>query len=231
MTDGRLDAYSGPSDGESAMSDAENETLRQALAAQAELQREADHRVKNTLQLISSLVLLHGRRTTDEGAKRALTAVQRRVTAVSVAHRHVVRTAGVEQVELAALVRELTGDLASAAGREGIEIAMDLQPVTVPAREAAPLALILNEALGNALAHAFPDGRPGHVALTLHRADGAYELSVVDDGVGAPADSGGGFGRTILQLLTQQLRGALETTPAQPGLRVAVRVPMDQAQP
>ncbi len=212
------------------MSD-ETETLRQALAAQAELQREADHRVKNTLQLISSLVLLHGRRTTDPGAKRALKAVQQRVTAVSVAHRHVVRTAGVEEVELSSLVRELAGDLAAAAGREGIEISLDLEALTVPARHSAPLALILNEALVNALAHAFPDGRPGRIALSLRRAEGGFELAVTDDGVGPPAPGGDGFGRTILQLLAQQLRAKLETTDAQPGLRVAVSVPMDPAQP
>lgn len=213
------------------MSEAEIETLREALAAQAELQREADHRVKNTLQLISSLVLLHGRRAQDEAVKRALRAVQSRVTAVSVAHRHVVRTASVEQVELAALVRELAGDLASAAGREGIEIALSLEPVTISARQAAPLALILNEALGNALAHAFPDGRPGRIAVTLRQTADVIELSVVDNGVGAASGGADGFGRTILQLLAQQLHARLETTEAQPGLRVAVMAPMDKAQP
>lgn len=212
------------------MSAEEIESLRQALAAQGELQREADHRVKNNLQLISSLVMLHGRRAADDGARRALRAVQQRVTAVSAAHRHVTRDSGGERVDLAALVRELAGDLAAAAGREGIQITLELEPVLVAARDAAPLALILNEALGNALAHAFPDGRPGRIAVTLRRTDGAFELAVADDGVGqASADAG--FGRTILQLLSQQLRARLETHDAQPGLRVAVSVPMDQAQP
>jgi len=214
------------------MSNAETETLRQALEAQAELQREADHRVKNTLQLISSLVLLHGRRAQDDNVRRALKAVQSRVTAVSVALRHVVRHDGVEQAELSALVRELAGDLAAAADREGIEIAMSLEPVTVPARQAAPLALILNEALGNALAHAFPDGRPGRIAVTLRQTAETVELSVTDDGVGAAATGGAsGFGRTILQLLAQQLHARLETTDAQPGVRVAVMAPRNQGQP
>lgn len=213
------------------MSDAETETLRQALAAQGELQREADHRIKNTLQLISSLVLLHGRRATDLGAKRALKAVQQRVTAVSVAHRHVVRTAGGEEVELSGLIRELAGDLAAAAGRDGIEISLDLEPLTVPARQAAPLALILNEALVNALSHAFPDGGSGRIVLRLGRADGGFELCVADDGAGPPAAASEGFGRTILQLMAQQLHAQLQVSDAQPGLRVAVSVPMNQAQP
>lgn len=213
------------------MSDAETETLRQALSAQGDLQREAEHRVKNTLQLISSLVLLHGRRTTDPGAKRALKAVQQRVTAVSVAHRHVVRTADGEEVELSALIRELAGDLAAAAGREGIEISLDLEPLVVPARHAAPLALILNEALVNALSHAFPDGQTGRIVLRLSRVEGGLELCVADDGAGAPLAGSDGFGRTILQLMAQQLHARLETSDAQPGLRVAVSVPMDPAQP
>lgn len=214
------------------MSAEEIEILREALAAQTELQREADHRVKNNLQLISSLVMLHGRRATDDGAKRALRAVQQRVTAVSAAHRHVTRDSGSERVDLAALVKELAGDLAVAAGRDGIEIALDLEPVAVDAPHAAPLALIVNEALGNALAHAFPDGRPGRVSVTLVRTADGFDLAVADDGVGAAgADASvAGFGRTILQLLAQQLRGRLQTTETQPGLRVAVSVPMDSTQ-
>ncbi|MCR5873376.1 sensor histidine kinase [Phenylobacterium sp. J426] len=212
------------------MSADEIDSLRQALAAQAELQREADHRVKNNLQLISSLVMLHGRRATDDGAKRALKSVQQRITAVSAAHRHVSRDTGSERVDLAALVRELTGDLAAAAGREGIEITLELEPVFVAAPDAAPLALILNEALGNALTHAFPGARAGRIVVALRRTPDGFDLAVSDDGVGQ-AGAAPGFGRMILQLLAQQLRAKLEVTAAQPGLRVAVSVPAGQPKP
>lgn len=212
------------------MADDEIEALRHALDAQAELQREADHRIKNNLQLINSLVLLQGRRTTDEGVRRALKAVQQRVTAVSLAHRHVIRAEGAEWVEVSAMARELAGELAAAAGREGIAIAMDLEPVNVPARVAAPIALIVNEGLGNALTHAFPDGRPGRVALTVRRRAGGFELAIADDGVGFADDAAGGFGRTIIQLLVQQLRARLDLAPAQPGVRLTVSVPMDEGQ-
>ena len=88
-----------------------------ALERQAARAREVEHRVKNTLQLISSIVLLQGRRAGDEGAKAALRAVQQRVAAVSVSHRHVGWDEDCEQVEVAALVREIVGDLAGSAGR------------------------------------------------------------------------------------------------------------------
>jgi two-component sensor histidine kinase len=185
------------------------------------LRREADHRTKNTLQLISSIVMLQGRRATDPAAQAALKSVLQRITAVSLAHRHVHD----EQVELSALVRELATDIARSNGREGLAVDLALEPVTVAARAAAPVALIVNEALSNALRHGFADGRPGRVEVALRPLDGGFELAVADDGVGL-AGPAQGFGSTILQLMAQQLKGRLATTP-QPGCRIAVTVPME----
>jgi two-component sensor histidine kinase len=109
-----------------------------ALERQAARHREVEHRVKNTLQLISSIVLLQGRRAKDEGARQALRAVQQRVAAVSVAHRHVSWSEETEHVEVAALVREIVGDLAGSAGREGVAIDLDLEPVIIAGRSGAP---------------------------------------------------------------------------------------------
>jgi two-component sensor histidine kinase len=197
-----------------------------------ERQREAEHRVKNTLQLISSIVLLQGRRAADDAAKQALKAVQQRVAAVSVAHRHVAWSDGGERVELAGLVREIVGDLAGSAGREGVAIDLDLEPVYIPGRQGASFALLLSETVGNCLRHAFPEGRPGRVQVSLRRRGEAFELSVADDGVGAPdGGSATGFGLTVAQLMAQQLRGKLAMTPAQPGLKLSVSIPMDAQAP
>jgi two-component sensor histidine kinase len=199
-----------------------------ALERQAARAREVEHRVKNTLQLISSIVLLQGRRASDEGAKAALKAVQQRVAAVSVSHRHVGWDDDSEQVEVAALVREIVGDLAGSAGREGVVIDLDLETVSIPGRQAAPVALLISEAVGNALRHAYPDGRSGRVRVGLHRTGAGFEISVADDGVGiAPGSPPTGFGLTVAQLMAQQLRGQLTTDTAQPGVRLSVVVPMD----
>ncbi|MBL8555524.1 MAG: sensor histidine kinase [Phenylobacterium sp.] len=190
--------------------------------------REVEHRVKNTLQLISSIVLLQGRRAGDEGARAALRAVQQRVAAVSVAHRHVGWEGDAEQVELAALVREIVGDLAGSAGREGVEIDLDLESVTIAGRQGVPVALLVSEAVGNALRHAYPPGRAGRVRVALRRIGRGFELSVADDGVGiASGAPPAGFGLTLAQLMAQQLRGRLTTDVAQPGVRLSVVVPMD----
>jgi two-component sensor histidine kinase len=213
------------------MADPDVEALQHALDVQRALQREADHRVKNTLQLISSLVMLHARRTSDEAARQALKAVQQRVTAVSATHRHVTRDEAAERVELSALLRELVADLAASAGHEGVRIELDLEAVEIPAPDAAPLALIVTEAVSNALRHGFGDGRPGLVRVAMAQADGQLRLEVADDGAGLPeGPAPKGFGMTMIQLLVQQLRGVLETTAAQPGLKLSVSVPM-QASP
>jgi len=212
------------------MADPTTDSHEQALALHAQRAREVEHRVKNTLQLISSIVLLQGRRTEDDGARQALKAVQQRVAAVSVAHRHVGWNDEAEQVEVSALVREIVGDLAGSAGREGVDIDLELDSVTIAGRQAAPVALLVSEMLGNALRHAFPDGRAGRIQVALRLTSAGFDLVVRDDGVGMLVGAAKtGFGLTVVQLMTQQLRGRLETTAAQPGLQLSVSVPMDTA--
>jgi two-component sensor histidine kinase len=210
------------------MATASDDSAGDALERHAERQREAEHRVKNTLQLISSIVMLQGRRADDDGARQALRAVQQRVAAVSVAHRHVTWSEDAEEVELAGLVREIVGDLAGSAGREGVDIDLDLESVVIPGRHGAPIALLVSEAVGNALRHAYPGERNGRVRVGLRRTLDGFELAVADDGVGMdPTASKTGFGLTVAQLMAQQLRGRLETSAGQPGVRIAVVVPMD----
>lgn len=200
----------------------------EALERQAARHRDVEHRVKNTLQLISSIVMLQGRRATDDGARRALRGVQQRVAAVSVAHRHVDWIDDSEKVQLAQLIREIVGDLAGSAGRDDVAIDLDLDAVTIAGRQAAPIALLVSEAVGNALRHAYPVGRSGRVRVGLRRTADGFDLSVSDDGVGLPPGAPpSGFGLTVAQLMAQQLRGKLTTDTTQPGLRLSVSVPMD----
>ena len=201
------------------MASAMEDSPEQALERHTARQREAEHRVTNTLPLISSIGMLLGRRMTEVAARQA---------AVSVAHRHVTWSEEAEEVELAGLIREIVGDLAGSAGREGVAIDLDLESVSIPGRHGAPLALLVSETVGNALRHAYPEGVNGRVRVGLRRTPGGFELLVADDGVGLdPAMSKAGFGLTVAQLMAQQLRGQLETAAGQPGLRIAVSVPMD----
>jgi two-component sensor histidine kinase len=212
------------------MAEQDAAALTAALEAQAALQRESDHRMKNVLQLICSLLMLQGRRAASPEVQAALTAALQRATAVSVAARHVERIDGVERTDLTALIREIATELATRTRRDDVAIDLDLEPLTLPARHGGALALIVNEAVGNALAHGF-NGRGGRIKVGVRRAGDELVLSVHDDGIGVDGELPKGFGLTIAGLMAQQLRGRLETDVSQPGFRLAVHVPMPDAKP
>src|ERR1700753_109012 len=106
--------------------------------------REVDHRVKNNLQMIASLIQLQARRTEDEAVRAALRTVLGRVGAVATVHRRLFQ-GDPGLFEAADFLRDLVGDLAAQAGRDDIQITLALQPVTLPASSGAPFALIANE--------------------------------------------------------------------------------------
>jgi two-component sensor histidine kinase len=180
--------------------------------------------VKNNLQLIASLILLQSRRTPDAAARAALKTVLERVTAVATVHRRLFQNDPL-RFDVADFVRDLTADLASAAGRNDLEIVLDLEHVAIPAASAAAFALVFNELLGNALKHGFPPGRGGRIIVTLADRGAACVLTVADDGVGMSGEPPG-FGSMILKLLCQQLHADLQVGEAQPGVRATVTVPM-----
>lgn len=194
--------------------------------------RDIDHRVKNNLQLVCSLLLLQGRRAEDAAVRKALDRALARVSAVAAVNRHVVRTQTGELVELAELARDMVREHAGSAGRDDIEIQLDLDPVFAPARQGAPFALTLGELLANALEHAFRDRRRGGtVRVSLRRDADGLDLTVRDDGVGAPraAELPEGFGLTVARSCSEQLGGELLLESAQPGLRAVVRLPVNIA--
>jgi two-component sensor histidine kinase len=204
--------------------DARIRELEGALERKTTLLREVDHRVKNDLQLISSLILLQSRRVDDEVARQALKTMLERVNAVATVHRRLFLGEDSQQFDVASFVRDLAGDLALAAGRDDVRITLDLDPVSIRASAAAPLALVTNELMGNALKHAFP-GRGGVIAISLTKADDACVLTICDDGQGM-GEGKKAFGLTIVGLLCQQLRAGLEIASDGPGVRAVVRAPM-----
>ena len=189
------------------------------------LLHEVDHRVKNNLQLIASLIQLQARRSTDPEAEAALRAVLARVNAVATVHRRLFQ-GDVQRFAVADFLRDLCGDLAASAGRDDIAFALDLEPVEIPAASAAPFALVAQELIGNALKHAFPGGRAGRITVTLVEGPGACVLTVADDGVGL-GDGPPGFGLSLVRLLCQQLHAELDLGAGEgPGARMVLRTPL-----
>jgi two-component sensor histidine kinase len=191
------------------------------------LLHEVDHRVKNNLQLISSIILLQSRRAADPGVRVALRGALERVAAVAAVHRRLFQGDPMA-FDVAEFARDLTGDLAGSAGRDDLQIVLELEDVTIPASSAAPFALVFNELLGNALKHAFPPGRAGRITVSLANRGEAYVLTIADDGVGM-GDASPGFGSMIVKLLSQQLHANLQISDGQPGVRATVTIPADRA--
>lgn len=200
--------------------------MDEALKQTTTLLHEVDHRVKNNLQLIASLLLLQSRRVEDETARRALRGMLERVSAIATVHRRLFQSEDLERFDVAEFVRDLTADLMAASGRGEIRMHLDLERVDVPAAQAAPAALVINELISNALRHAFPEGRAGEVAVSLRRNERGFEIGVCDDGVGLPGpeETIRGFGLTIAHLLSRQLRAKLEFEDSQPGVRALVKL-------
>ncbi len=202
--------------------------LTQALEQKTALLHEVDHRVKNNLQLISSLLLLQNRRVTDPAVKKSLRGMIERVSAIATVHRRLFQSDDVERFDVSAFVRDLVGDMTGSARRDDITVRLDLERVDVAASKAAPLALVISELFSNALRHAFPEGHGGEIFVGISRADGEFRIEITDSGVGVGnSAASGGFGLTIIQLLCQQLKARSETTSADPGTRVVVHLPVN----
>jgi two-component sensor histidine kinase len=103
----------------------------------------------------------------------------------------------------------------------------------VPASQAAPLALVINELLINAIHHGFPPGRGGEISIGVHRKHEILRIEITDNGVGmahaTDSDRGDeiGFGLTIVDLLGRQLRAKVDRSDADPGVRVTLELPLE----
>jgi two-component sensor histidine kinase len=213
--------------------EARTRDLQTALDQRTALVHELDHRVKNNLQLISSLMLMQARRSADPAVKLALAGMIERLNAVATVHRRLFQSEDIDRFDISIFVRDLVADLAGSSGRKDLRFDCDLAPVQVPAAKAASLALLINELLTNALRHAFPEGRAGRVAITIVKNNGELRIEIIDDGVGMGGPSGGsadeqrGFGLTIVELLGRQLQARITREDAGPGVRTRIVLPLE----
>jgi two-component sensor histidine kinase len=202
--------------------------LQDALKAKEVLLHEVDHRVKNNLQLVASLLAVQARRIPDPAVRASLQRAVERVGALSTVHQRLYEAAALDRFDLTGFARQLAEDLVAACGRSEVHVELDLDPLVVPAKKAAPLGLILNEFLVNALRHAFPEERGGTIRVALRRIDGRFALAVEDDGVGCwPLPPQGGFGVTLIRSLARQLGADLTWQATEPGTRARLVLPLN----
>jgi two-component sensor histidine kinase len=201
-------------------SQSEVQALTATLAAERARRAEADHRARNSLQLVIALLQLLGRRSQEAETRTALNRMQQWVSAIAATHRDLTDD---DRFDLTRFVREQAPRLAQNEG-EDATIRLNLDQVETDAKAASPLALIVCELTANALRHGRRAGGPPTAAVELRSASEGLVLTVADEGAGPLAVTDGGFGLTMVRLLVRQLAGTFELLDAQPGLRAVVRV-------
>ncbi|MCG2828465.1 PAS domain S-box protein [Methanothermobacter sp. K4] len=190
--------------------EAEEEILR-SLREKEVLLREIHHRVKNNLQIISSLLNLQLSRLGDEEIRKMVRESQGRIKAMAMIHEHLYRSESMERVNFREYVEKLVGDIIISHGGS-VRKNLEIEDMELDLDTAIPLGLIINELVTNSIKYAFPDGR-GTITIGMRKADGSIELVVADDGVGLPEDtdpsSTDTLGLKLVSLLTKQLNGKM----------------------
>jgi len=206
--------------------------LERLAAQQAVLLREVNHRVANSLQLISSLIELQARRVEDASARGMLRQAAERVEAVSLVHRRLYTSNDVEYVDmdayLAGLVEELSRATAAADDEAGQRVALRADAIRVETDKAVSIGLMVNELVTNSLKYAYPDEVKGAVRVSLTRSaeDGRVRLVVEDDGIGYPqpgtAPRGSGMGAMIVKSMARSLGATVDLDRTHKGTRFVV---------
>lgn len=207
------------------------ETLKSSLDEKEVLLKEVHHRVKNNLQVISSMLSIQAGELEEPRALEAFAACQERIQAMAYVHEGVYQSGLYTEVEMDEYLGRICSSLrwSRAADAPGIDIRVDARDILLPLSQAIPCGLIVNELAVNALKHAFPGERPGVVSVNLTRDAPGYFLVVEDNGVGEAAAGTGsgvpGIGRTLVNSLVSQLRGTVKAASRTDGsgLRVEIR--------
>ncbi|HEY4310795.1 MAG TPA: CHASE3 domain-containing protein [Pirellulales bacterium] len=204
--------------------------LRASLDEKEVLLKEVHHRVKNNLQVISSLLYLQSQQTHDELSIEMFSESQQRVRSMALVHERLYRSPDLAQVDFAEYITCLGESLlGSDRASDRIRLLIDVHDVKLSIDNAVPCGLLVNELLSNCLKHAFADRDHGCIEVELHSADEReILLSVRDDGVGLPEhvhpETSPTFGMQVIMALVDQLHGSLHVERAL-GTEFQIRFP------
>ena len=189
--------------------------IRSSLQEKEILLREIHHRVKNNMQVVSSLLNLQAAKTTDPVTKAMLEESRQRVRSIAIIHERLYNSANLTNIDFAVYLKSLADELCKSFGRPEILCVLDLEAIPFEIDKAIPTGLIVNELLTNSLRHAFPPpATKGTVSVHIHSiGDQNVELVVKDDGVGFLAgtdiSSAVTMGLVIVRTLVEQMHGTL----------------------
>jgi two-component sensor histidine kinase len=195
-----------------------DKAILDALEEKDALLREIHHRVKNNLQIISSLLSMQQRAVTDPSARAALGDTRQRITALAQIYRILYQSHDIREADADTFLRELVGQLIAGEAVRGplVTTSIEADPLIIDPDKLAPLALWLVEAVSNAQKHAFA-GRGGDLKVRFKVLGRTSVLEVEDDGPGVADAAEAGVGRTLMMAFAKQLRGEAEIAPAPGG--------------
>jgi two-component sensor histidine kinase len=216
--------------------------LETSLAEKDVLLKEVHHRVKNNLQIVSSILSIQAGTLEDEGARSSFDECQNRIQAMALVHEEVYRTGSFVELGMRGYLSRICETLgwgrAAGACRTAISVRVD-ESAVLSMDKAIPCGLVVNELVTNALKHAFRGRDSGSITVSFSKMDDDWNLTISDDGVGkkpsgAPgdpdpgsgADSGDGIGEQLVLGLVSQLGGSIRyELPSDGGTSVIVRFP------
>ena len=210
------------------------EELKAALQEKEVLLREIHHRVKNNMQVISSLLNLQCDKVENEQERQALFESQQRIIAMSMIHETLYSSQYLSSIDLSVYLKNLVHHLQGVyCANTGINIILELDEVELGLEQAVPCGLIINELVTNAFKHAFPGDSKGTIKIRLHPSDEREViLEVIDDGVGFASDpdpeNSSSLGLILVTgLLKHQLKGSLNVS-NEGGAAFTIRWPLPE---
>lgn len=179
--------------------------------------KEIHHRVKNNLQVISSLLRLQSQYAQDKGDVEIFKESQNRIKSMALVHERLYQSEDLASIDFHEYVSLLINSLFRSYGvnTEKITLKTDIEDVLLGVDIAIPCGLIINELVSNSLKYAFPEDKEGEIKITLRTSDeSAMALTVADNGIGMPGDldltNSGSLGLKLVKILTDQIDGQIE---------------------
>ena len=194
---------------------AQKEMIAKTLKEKDTLMREIHHRVKNNLQLVSSLLTMQGRSINDLNALEAINEGKSRVRSMALIHQDLYNRENLTGISVKEYIEKLTTELFGTyqVNQDQINLEMHIEDIELDVDTMVPLGLIINELISNSLKYAFPENRQGLLQVSLAIKDNNLRLQVTDDGIGYDVNkiSEESFGSTLVKALTEQLDGKITT--------------------
>jgi PAS domain S-box-containing protein len=194
-----------------------DEKLQQSLREKEALLKEIHHRVKNNLQVVSSLLGLQLRDAPEESTRKMFQESQNRIRSMALLHEILYQSNTYSRVNLADYIRQIASHLFSSYGVGGdrVRLLTNLETISLNVDAAVPCGLIISELVSNSLKYAFPESRRGEVKIDLHaRQKGMAQLVVADNGIGLRSDvdwaTARSLGWRLVRSLAEQLGAEVE---------------------